>query len=249
MSHSFRLHTPDHTLIADAARLGITPSLLRCIDITVTATIITRPQPILQLTYDIRLPNIQLAARLCWPQWQAGQVAFTDYLWQKTCLECFIAPHHGTEYVELNASPCGQYALYQFTDYRTPSLMPPTPLLTTDQSKPAHLCWGKDQTVEPLTYQGLLNLHNTQHLNKERLAEQVFSPCSHYHRQLSVALEQLPSAVFGSAPQTAIGWIHPCVILWFGDVDLYFAPAHAAPPDFHQRRYWLRAGCALTTET
>ena len=237
MSHSFRLHAPDHTLVTDALRLGVAPSLLRHISITVTATVIVQPEPILQLTYDIILPSAQLGARLCWPQWQAEHVVFTDYLWQQTCLECFIAPNQGTEYVELNASPCGQYALYQFTAYRTPSLMPPTPLLTTDQRERAHLCWNQTMADQPVTYPTRLT---AQPLNKNCLTEHIFVPCHQYCRQFSLPLAQLPNDVFGSTPQNAIGWIHPCVILWFGDVDLYFAPNHATPPDFHQCCHWSR---------
>lgn len=48
----------------------------------------------------------------------------SDFLWEKNCLECFITDNHKS-YFEINASPTGAYALYQFDDYRLPKQMPP----------------------------------------------------------------------------------------------------------------------------
>ncbi len=41
-----------------------------------------------------------------------------DGLWQRTCLEVFMAVPGGAGYVELNVSPTGDWNLYGFDDYR-----------------------------------------------------------------------------------------------------------------------------------
>lgn len=50
--------------------------------------------------------------------------AACDGLWQHTCCELFIATVDGTKYEEFNFSPSGQWAHYQFDDYRVRSLEP-----------------------------------------------------------------------------------------------------------------------------
>ena len=42
----------------------------------------------------------------------------TNNLWQTTCFEAFLRPPTGSAYVELNFSPSGQWAAYDFTAYR-----------------------------------------------------------------------------------------------------------------------------------
>ncbi len=49
----------------------------------------------------------------------------TDFLWQANCLECFVEFDHEQGYHEINVAPNGNYAIYQFDDYRTPDCMPP----------------------------------------------------------------------------------------------------------------------------
>lgn len=53
----------------------------------------------------------------------------TDQLWEHTCFEAFVAPMGGTDYLEFNFSPSGQWAAYVFSDYRerTGDLALPTP--------------------------------------------------------------------------------------------------------------------------
>jgi hypothetical protein len=41
----------------------------------------------------------------------------TDDLWRTTCCELFVAGQ-GSDYLEFNFSPSGQWAAYRFTDYR-----------------------------------------------------------------------------------------------------------------------------------
>ncbi len=48
-----------------------------------------------------------------------------DFLWQDNCLECFVEFDNQQGYHEINLSPKGDYAIYQFDNYRTPDRMPP----------------------------------------------------------------------------------------------------------------------------
>ena len=44
--------------------------------------------------------------------------ARADFLWQHTCFEAFIGAGNTTAYHELNLSPSGEWAIYEFRDYR-----------------------------------------------------------------------------------------------------------------------------------
>ncbi len=62
--------------------------------------------------------------------WQHGnEIKRQDYLWESTCFEAFIGSNDQTNYFELNLAPSLEWNLYRFTHYRTPSAMPPTPVL------------------------------------------------------------------------------------------------------------------------
>ncbi|HUO11852.1 MAG TPA: DOMON-like domain-containing protein [Caulobacteraceae bacterium] len=41
-----------------------------------------------------------------------------DELWKHTCFEAFVRPQAGSEYLELNLAPSGQWAGYEFSRYR-----------------------------------------------------------------------------------------------------------------------------------
>ncbi|SNT70558.1 hypothetical protein [Psychrobacter sp. LV10R520-6] len=239
MSQIFNLRLATETSAIDAQQLGVTIEQLQRIRVDVSATIIQQPKPYLWLTYQIKLPHPSLAAKLNWPVWEQEQVGFSDYLWEQTCLECFIEtgfiaadssvnnnPVNDSSindskakgYIEVNASPNGRYALYQFNSYRNPSTLPPNPLLRTDGRTRAHIDWN-DSTFTP-------------HSHYEH------DPCF-YERSFGLPLNQLSNQPFAIKP-IAIERLHPCVILWFGEIVLYFAPNHASPPDFHQQQYWSR---------
>jgi|KBSSwiStaDraftv2_1062776.scaffolds.fasta_scaffold04311_14 hypothetical protein len=49
----------------------------------------------------------------------AAANARSDGLWRHTCFEAFIRAAPDTEYYELNFSPSGQWAAYQFSSYRS----------------------------------------------------------------------------------------------------------------------------------
>lgn len=243
MSQTFHLRLATDTIVEDAKQLGVTIKELNNISVMVSADIINQPTLCLQLTYQITLPTQSLIDQLNWPTWQSKQVGFADYLWEATCLECFVASHLSYKdgfdnsvapYVEINASPDGRYALYQFNGYRNPATLPPTPLLQTDHQTRAFIDWqegsGQSITTAKMTTQ------RTGNLSHHPL---IISKPIHFERSFSVPLTELVNkqhSMYG----TVIEHIHPCVILSFGKTALYFAPRHASPPDFHNRQYWSK---------
>lgn len=174
-----------------------------------------------------------LAEILGWGSLAADQAQFRDYLWQKSCLECFIGGQ-GHEYIEINASPDGHYALYHFEDYRSPKRLPPRPLTaylsTSDpmklSSNLAKIQWQIDASSLPHDLALLVAAHSPIGGSAQAC---VNTDCA---RHFSFDLMQLPSALL---PMTHL---HPCVILYAAGIPLYFAPHHAPEPDFHNRTYW-----------
>lgn len=228
MSQTFTLHVATDTIANDAQQIGVTADDLSRISIQVTAEIVQQPALYLQLTYQVTLPTPSLAAKLNWPMWQPEHIGFADYLWEETCLECFITGDlvkdeedqtktTGT-YVEINANPDGHYALYRFESYRTPATLPPSPFYDADGRTRVSIHWSD----EPIA--------------RQRLSDDALLS---YERRFGIPLRELPNQQY-TLNSTEIGYIHPCVILKFDETALYFAPHHASPPDFHNRHYWSR---------
>lgn len=232
MSQTFILKLAVDTLSEDAKKLGVKLEQLQQIYIVVHASVkksimhsastdsshttSRHTEDYLWLTYKITMPSLSLAEKLQWSSWQSVNVAFSDYLWQQTCLECFIA-HNESSYVEINANPDGRYALYHFDDYRSPSTLPPNPLIRADSKNTASkakasIYWDKSADTKA-------NQDNS----------------THFERSFAIGLAQLPFDLSDTATQTLI---HPCVILYLNDTALYFAPRHASAADFHQRYLW-----------
>lgn len=300
MSQTFHLCLATDTLAADAQTLGVTIEDLQSIQVEVIVTLaqtnqiaqtaqITRsaqqPEWYLQLDYHITLPLKLLAAQLDWPTWQPTQVGFADYLWEQTCLECFLAgglikdrlidnsvsindvneigidgvdANKTSAYIEVNASPDGRYALYEFTSYRNPATLPPTPLLQADGQTRTFINWTASHC--PLSNSagsnGIAN-NGTDNAEQNSLSAQIepaidsLTPNTStansylYERRFTVPLRQLSNAK-AFINDIGIEYIHPCVILSFattvstglGTTALYFAPKHASPPDFHNLQYW-----------
>ena len=278
MSQTFNLYLATDTLAADAKRLGVTIEDLHNIQVEVVATLAQidqtdqiaqrTEQPEWQLQLDYRVTLLEsLAAQLEWPTWQPTQVGFVDYLWEQTCLECFLAGaainstasingdslinrdsktdidnadiNKTTAYIEINANPDGRYALYQFKSYRSPATLPPTPLLQANGQTLAFINWRASNCW-------------TDGAEQKSLSEQIkpvicFSTLNtaaktyHYERSFSFLLSQIYNKE-DVINDTGIDYIHPCVILsfstTFGTTALYFAPKHASPPDFHNLQYW-----------
>lgn len=82
-------------------------------DIKLTSEVRWRP-PCFHFDFQIRgnLPSVQgLHGRFHNP----GR---KHELWNSTCLEAFISPSGEKQYLEINASPLGDWNLYHFDDYR-----------------------------------------------------------------------------------------------------------------------------------
>lgn len=276
MSQNFNLYLATDTLAADAKQLGVTIEDLQSIQVEVIVTLVQtakrtqteqiaqsteQPEWQLQLAYRVTLPLKSLAAQLDWPIWQPAQVGFVDYLWEQTCLECFLAGtlidstasinntnemgidsidgNKTSPYIEINANPDGRYALYQFKSYRNPATLPPTPLLQANGQTLAFINWRASNCW-------------TDGAEQKSLSEQIkpvicFSTLNtaaktyHYERSFSLSLSHMHNKE-DVINDTGIDYIHPCVILsfstTFGTTALYFAPKHASPPDFHNLHCW-----------
>ena len=241
MSQHFDLYVATGTLAEDAQQLGVTVEDLQRIKVCVSATFREQPDAYLELEYSVTLPTESLATQFNWSKWQSGQVGFKDYLWEQTCLECFLAgflisnnrldnsnkstdKNETTAYIEINASPNGQYALYEFDSYRSPATLPPKSLMQADGQTRAAIDWiDCSDTPKPL-------------IDSTISAHKPYQ----YQRSFRVALGSLTSLHHKADynQDAIIKYIHPCVILSFGETLLYFAPKHASPPDFHNRQYW-----------
>lgn len=208
MSQIFYLKLATDNLLADAKALGVTTEHLQSIVVKVTISI---AEAQLLLDYEISLPILSLTEQLQWPSWQTDKVAFSDYLWQQTCLECFITDNKSS-YIEINANPDGRYALYYFDDYRSPSALPPSPLLKSSSKNRANIYWKVSDCDNGIQ-----------------------KDSTYFKRSFAICLAQLPFDLLDADYQTLI---NPCIILYFNDTALYFATNHASPADFHQRRYW-----------
>ena len=281
MSQNFSLCLATDTLAADAQNLGVTIEDLQNIEVEVIATLVQtdyiaqsaqitqstqQPESQLQLDYRVKLPLKSLAAQLDWPIWQPAQVSFVDYLWEQTCLECFLAGtlidsaasinntnemgidsidgNKSSPYIEINANPDGRYALYQFKSYRNPATLPPTPLLQADGQTRAFINWTASHCPSS---NGTANpeqnpLSKTIKPFIDSLTPNIITTKTYlYERSFSLSLSQIHNKK-EVINDTGIDYIHPCVILsfstTFGTTALYFAPKHASSPDFHNLHYW-----------
>ena len=206
MSQTFNLYLATDTLAADAKQLGVAIEDLQSIQVEVIVTLVQtakrtqteqiaqsteQPEWQLQLDYRVTLPLKSLAAQLDWPIWQPAQVGFVDYLWEQTCLECFLAGtlidstasinntnemgidsidgNKTSPYIEINANPDGRYALYQFKSYRNPATLPPTPLLQADGQTRAFINWTASHCVAS----NVIASNSTTNLEQNPLSKQI----------------------------------------------------------------------------
>lgn len=218
MQQRFKLSLLQETIADDAAALNVKASLLTDIAIEVMAHIEARMRPYLWLDYQISLPK-PLLALIDWEDWRKENAVFSDFLWEKTCLECFLQFSKQSGYVEINAAPSGEFAIYQFLDYRTPNQLPPKPLLLNDKFSSNQMTNDNRASVF---------WQNSDDLNP---------PAALLRRKFAIDLSQTPN--FDVAlPHFGLIKLQPCVILAFGKHQLYFAPHHALPPDFHDSKFW-----------
>lgn len=68
---------------------------------------------------DLFSINYKITGRLSGIELPGGDIpSRQDGLWDKTCLECFLAPRNSPEYWEFNLSPAGHWNVYGFDSYR-----------------------------------------------------------------------------------------------------------------------------------
>ena len=241
MSQIFDLRLATETLVADAQQLGVKVADLQDISVQVIATLREQPDAYLELEYYVTLSTKSLDAQFNWLTWQPEQVSFKDYLWEQTCLECFLAgflikknrsnnsnkstdKNETTAYIEINTSPNGQYALYEFDSYRSPATLPPRPLMQADGQTRAAIDWLDASHNQKPLIDSTISAHRP--YQYQRSFRVQFNSLMSFHENED------------GGNDTFIKYIHPCVILSFGKTALYFAPKHASPPDFHNRQYW-----------
>jgi hypothetical protein len=68
----------------------------------------------LKVSFGISLSD----QRLVWPHPNA-RAGRRDELWKTTCFEIFLGSSQALSYIEINLSPSGDWAVYQFADIRT----------------------------------------------------------------------------------------------------------------------------------
>ncbi len=239
MSQRFKLQLATDSLLIATRQLEVSVEQLQLIQVMVDVSLINPST--LALTYHILLPDRHLASVFDWPQWQQDQVKFIDYLWERTCLECFITGFslmndttQAAHYIEINASPSGHYALYQFVDYRQPDCMPPTPLYKASSDEQASINWTARSPSKRFFDISLFTVAQYPKVTSNSLSALIFTAVYNYKRSFTIDLDQIPSSLLANG----IEQLHPCVILYFDSVALYFAAKHASPPDFHQQHYW-----------
>lgn len=188
---------------------------LQAVQVEVSFFLSSRGQ--LHLDYQIyhsQHPNGKIDG-LNWSTLKTADARFYDYLWQRSCLECFIGDQHHSHYVELNVSPSADYALYYFDAYRQPKQMPPRRLAITTPP--------------------VITAHRTAN-NSSQYNTHVFDNPRHdfgYHRHIQLDTKQLPTGLQDCQ------LIHPCVVLLIHGTPIYYAHSHPTPADFHNRHYWL----------
>ena len=189
MNQSFNLCIATETIAKDAQQLGVSIEALENISIEVSAEIIQQPALKLVLTYKVILPSQTLPNQFNWPTWQQTQVNFTDYLWEETCLECFIAGSevdgskiNNEDVVAIHHPQPGRYAVYQFEGYRNPAALPPAPLYETDETTRASINWRNCKELADISGENPLSSTPT-----------VVQTPFRYERSFSLPITQLPN--------------------------------------------------------
>lgn len=209
----------------------------------------------LTLTYCIALPLDANSANLIsnvainkthststiepWFTWQAlspsvANSKTVDFLWQSTCLECFIAgttsdgqPNKSQQYIEINIASNGQSQIYHFDDYRTPECLPPRKL---NNLPIIHNYLQQNLATHDPNASYLLEITPIANMADGTIIDNqaVFT------RQVSMDLSPLTQI------WQSLTLIHPTVILQHRNslTQLFFAPIHANPPDFHKYELW-----------
>lgn len=97
--------------------------------LTPTAEQLPTATPSIHVAYSIQGDTLQVSFFVQKCDWldfhpATHELNRADFLWENHCLECFFDVGDDG-YVEMNFSPDGKFNLYQFTNYRTPDILPP----------------------------------------------------------------------------------------------------------------------------
>lgn len=101
-----------HTLAAHTLALAPHPSSPSGAVRAVEARVARAPDGVLTLTYSVEGDVSRMRVPPPHPACRA------DGLWRHTCFEAFVASGPGPAYLELNFSPSGEWASYDFSAYR-----------------------------------------------------------------------------------------------------------------------------------
>lgn len=157
------------------------------------------------------------------------QIKRQDNLWEKNCLECFVALSEDSEYLEVNVSPNGAYNIYRFDDYRSPKNMPPIQDTLASLWIPIAL---PTSITTPITTSTPMTPMPNDH------SQQASQQTNWHSRHVAIKLGDYRQLYARQNKIARFHQIHPCVILYRDDQPIYYAPHHASPPDFHDRQYW-----------
>ncbi|WP_230660534.1 hypothetical protein [Psychrobacter sp. I-STPA10] len=162
-----------------------------------------------------------------------------DFLWQSTCLECFIAGDtsdkqatDAQQYIEINVASSGHYAIYHFDDYRTPNMMPPRCLISLPKIQ--KYLQSDSQNSNQNSLSNPPDLLTVTTVDDEVINNAFTTNKMVFGRTVSIDLSPLMQIWH------CLTLIHPTVILQHQHSQqlLYFAPKHTNPADFHQQQLW-----------
>jgi hypothetical protein len=144
-----------------------------------------------------------------------------DGLWQHTCCEAFVATVDGPAYREFNFSPAGQWAVYDFADYRQRRDAPP--------ATPASVTLSLTSTLAaPAIAPAIACQRDGDTLHLAAILPAVLLPAGAARLGLTVVAESLLGDTPPAGPPDHATACCP------EDAKTYWALAHAGErPDFH----------------
>lgn len=185
---------------------------------------------LLQSTPQIPKIKDRLQTKVEWQDFDNNHIERKDFLWESTCLECFVGNTNCSEYVEINASPAGNFAVYHFDDYRKPDCLPPRTLQTPDNQS-IKVDWSREQAGYQRRFSVDLTLLPPFANDKEAEQPQInlINPTAILY--LVVDKQDIQEYKHEDKPQDE----HQDK----QRMPLFFAHTHATPADFHNQSCWI----------
>lgn len=160
-----------------------------------------------------------------------------DFLWENHCYELFLAFDNqpNSPYLEINFAPTGEFNLYHFDGYRSPTQMPPRRLQATPKERQQlincynvrhdwHAVFWQDSLPHQQAMRGIVENHHPLDENT--------------HRLVMLIDVKLLAKLLGVKITDKI-WVNPCAVFKGEKETFYFAHQHASPPDFHDKKNWI----------